>query len=403
MKVLGQKLIGLHQSSRWRAEALLTVANQETLDEESGQPQRYFEACAATQVESLSVAHCTWRVAFAAHLARRANAFALMAAFAERYPASPHVSAAIYYLGRLSESKSVTDAASYYQRAAVSFPIHYYGVLARSRLESKALRGVTAQPAFEDSRFAAPPVAGFDPDAETKLRTERAQMLVAAGLDDYAERELRFHLRGGGPAHLVAQSLAQLASRQGDHGRAVRLIKGIFPGYLMLPLEKAPAAFWKLAYPLPYRESLERYAGSQGLDPFLVAGLIRQESEFNPKVISRSRAHGLMQVMPATGREIARKVGVKRFTNSMLLDPEVSLKFGTHHFKKWLDAEQGRVEVTLAAYNAGKTRADRWIKRHQFREPAEFIETIPFLETREYVQSVLRNADFYRRLYGPAR
>lgn len=404
MKALGQKLIRAHQTSRWRAEALLTIANQEMLDEEAGQPQRYFEACAATQVESLTVAHCAWRVAFAAHLARRPDAFSLLTAFVNKYSASPHVSAAVYYLGRLSESKSITDAASYYLRASTSFPNHYYGVLARARLTAAAFRNITAQPAYEDARFAAPPAANFEPDAETKLRAERAQMLTSAGLDDYAERELRFHLRGGGPAHLVAQSLAQLASRKGDHGRAVRLIKGLFPGYLALPIDKAPAAFWKLAYPMPYRESLERYARSHDLDPFLVAGLIRQESEFNPRAISRSKALGLMQVMPATGRELAKKTGVSRFTNAMLFDPEVSLKFGTYHFRKWLDAEQGRIEVTLAAYNAGKTRADRWIKRHEFREPAEFIETIPFLETRDYVQSVLRNADFYRRLYGaPAR
>ena len=107
-----------------------------------------------------------------------------------------------------------------------------------------------------------------------------------------------------------------------------------------------------------------------------------------------------MQVMPATGRELSRKLGIKPYSTPRLLEPQVSLQMGTYHFKQWLDAEKGQVEVTLAAYNAGKTRADRWSKNGPFQEPSEFIEMIPFTETREYVQSVLRNADVYRRLYG---
>jgi soluble lytic murein transglycosylase len=107
-----------------------------------------------------------------------------------------------------------------------------------------------------------------------------------------------------------------------------------------------------------------------------------------------------MQVMPATGREISRKLGVTPFTTQKLLDPKISLQFGTYHFKTWLDALNGEVEVALAAYNAGKSRAERWVSAAKWRETAEFVETIPFTETREYVQAVIRNADLYRRLYG---
>lgn len=401
MQSIAADLVSRYKDSRWRVAALVEAGNQEMLNETDGEPLKWFRACADSTSDSALVSYCAWRVAFQSYLERKPHAYDELFRFVERYPAAVSTSAALYYLGRLAESgKDATTAKSFFLRVTESFPNHFYAVLSRDRLASPALRNVTAQPAFAGIFFSPPPLAPFEPAGEAKLRIERAMLLAGAGLDDYAERELRSHTRSGGPAHLVAQALAQFASRRGEHDRAVRFIKGIFPGYLTLPIEKAPASFWRLAYPLPYREDLERFARSNDLDPFLVAGLIRQESEFKATAVSRAKALGLMQVMPPTGREIARKVGVKNFRTNMLLDPKISLQFGTYHLKKWLDAEGGRVEVTLAAYNAGKTRADRWIKRYDFREPAEFIETIPFLETRDYVQSVLRNADFYRRLYG---
>jgi soluble lytic murein transglycosylase len=132
-----------------------------------------------------------------------------------------------------------------------------------------------------------------------------------------------------------------------------------------------------------------------------VAALIRQESEFNPKALSRARAYGLTQVLPSTGREVSRKLKMRRFNAAMLYQPDVNLRIGTWYLRAMLDQLQGRWEPTLASYNAGKSRVVNWLRWSDFREPAEFIESIPFNETRNYVQSVLRNADIYRRLYAP--
>jgi len=130
-----------------------------------------------------------------------------------------------------------------------------------------------------------------------------------------------------------------------------------------------------------------------------VAGLIRQESEFNPQALSPAKAYGLTQVRPATGRLFARKAGVAAFTTSKLYQPAANLKIGTSIFRSMLDQQNGSLEQTLAAYNAGPNRVANWITWATFREPAEFVETIPFTETRDYVQAVLRNAEMYRRLY----
>jgi soluble lytic murein transglycosylase len=131
-----------------------------------------------------------------------------------------------------------------------------------------------------------------------------------------------------------------------------------------------------------------------------VAGLIRQESEFNAGAVSRAQALGLTQVRPATGRQIARKLGVRRFNSRMLFQPSVNLRLGTYYLRSLLDKQEGHWERTLAAYNAGPTRAAEWATWHEYREPAEFVESVPFTETREYIQAVLRNAEVYRRLYG---
>jgi len=104
-------------------------------------------------------------------------------------------------------------------------------------------------------------------------------------------------------------------------------------------------------------------------------------------------------VRPATGRQFARKAGVARFTNRVLFQPAANLKIGTSVLRSMLDQNGGRLEETLAAYNAGPNRLAEWLTWNHHREPAEFVEAIPFTETRDYVQAVLRNADIYRRLY----
>lgn len=390
-----------YPSSRWTTQALFEAGNAYLATEDWARSREYYRSCAITPTDSTLYSFCLWRVAFDKYRRGTTDAFQSFNQLVENHPSSPQVSAALYFMGRSAESqRDLTTAKSFYLRIDRSFPNHYYGMLARQRLTDAAIRPLTAQPARPDLSFPVTPAETFEPDEALRPALDRARMLATAGLDDYAEREIRYQGRNAAPAHLVAMALAQLAQRRGEYDRSIRFVKGNFPAYLYQPFDKAPPAFWKLAYPMPYREDLEKFARSQELDPFLVAGLIRQESEFKPNAVSRAKAQGLMQVMPATGRELARKLGIKPYSTARLQEPAISLQMGTYHFRNWLNAEKGQIEVTLAAYNAGKTRADRWMLQGPFREPAEFVETIPWTETRDYVQSVLRNADMYRRLYG---
>ena len=135
-----------------------------------------------------------------------------------------------------------------------------------------------------------------------------------------------------------------------------------------------------------------------GLDPYLVASLIRQESEFNPSAISYANAWGLMQLLPSVGKALARAEGMTHFETYQLLDPETNIRLGTRYLRQTLDNFGGVPEYALAAYNAGDSRVEDWQAAGPYSGIDEFVESIPFTQTREYVQAILRNIEIYREI-----
>jgi soluble lytic murein transglycosylase len=155
---------------------------------------------------------------------------------------------------------------------------------------------------------------------------------------------------------------------------------------------------YRLVYPVLVRESLIESSKQNGLDPILVASLIRQESNFNPRATSPVGARGLMQVMPPVGRVLARSKRIENYDDSLLWDPVVNIRLGTAHLSG-LFRRTSNIERVLAAYNAGESRVSRWIQKTGAADPEVFTERIPFVETRDYVRSVIRNRAFYAILY----
>jgi soluble lytic murein transglycosylase len=199
---------------------------------------------------------------------------------------------------------------------------------------------------------------------------------------------------------VYALELAKYATSRNAPDQALRYIKAYTPGYLYMPLDEAPLQYWQLAFPIPYRNYIVQYSRDESLDPYLVAALIRQESEFSERVISYANAYGLMQLLPTTGKQLARHFGIRRFSSSQLLLADRNVQLGTYYFHNLLNSYGGQAEIALASYNAGPGRANVWKTWGPFREPAEFVEIVPFHQTRGYIQIVMRNADVYRRLYG---
>lgn len=396
----------IYPQSKWRLQALVTAGNNFVIAHQPDAYEPQFEACYQSFPDSTEAAYCHWKVAFDEYMRRAPDAGQVLKTHLRTYPASDHAPAALYFLGRLAESgSSFADARAYYDEIDRNYPNYYYAVLARERLRDPNVVHVTASASTNDflRSIQFPPRTrrvDFQPNAASVKRMERARLLAGAALDDLADSELRFAAKVEDQPQVMAVELARLATRRSAPDQAIRYIKRFAPGYLFIPMDSAPLEFWKLAFPMPYQDSLERYARERGLDPFIVAALILQESEFNAKAISRANAYGLTQILPSTGRELSRRLKIPRFNSRMLFQPDINLQLGTFYLRSLLGQLRDQWEPTLAAYNAGKTRAVAWLNWGDFREPAEFVEAVPFSETRNYIQIVIRNADIYRRLYG---
>ena len=392
-------------ASPWRLHAMSTASNLFLIHDDPRQVA-LFTACAESFPDAREAPMCHWRAAWWAYRHADSSAAQLLRRHLQLYPASEKAGAAVFYLGRLAEKSGDAAAAlAWYRFLAHRYPNYYYTFVARPVLQRLESQHLQPSPAVE--QFLAgiafperPARADFNPNAATARRLERARLLERAGLEIWAESELRFAVRTDALAWPVALELAEMATRDGAPDRAVRHIKGVLPDYLFLPREGAPLHFWRLAFPLPYRALIEKHARASGLDPFLVAALIRQESEFNPQAVSTSKAVGLMQILPSSGRDLARKAKLRAFRNSMLTQPETNIRLGTFYFRRLLDSCAGRVEDALASYNAGHSRVVQWRAWGHLGDASEFVETIPFTQTRDYVQIILRNAEIYRSLYA---
>ncbi len=400
LRHLGEK----NAKSPWRLKALISQANRFLVANRVEDYLPLYRAIYEGFPADGNAPNSHWKVVFNAYLRDKADAGRLLQEHLETYSTHGTAGAALYFLGRVQERrKNVAAARACYQRLAEGLQNSYYAMLARARLAAPEMQ--SAGPADETVKFlsalklAQPKPVPTDHTHATDLRVERSRLLRAGGLTDLADGELRFGARTDAQPTLVAMEMASAANDDGTPYLGVKAMKAFVPDYLNIPEAGAPREFWEYLFPMPYRPELVADARAHNLDPYLVAGLIRQESEFNPDAVSPANADGLMQVRPGTGAEFARAVGIQRFTGSMLFQPAVNLKIGTAIFRSMLDKNNGSLEQTLAAYNAGPNRLAQWLTWGSYREPAEFVESIPFTETRDYVQGVLRNAEMYRRLY----
>ncbi|MBT9135504.1 MAG: Soluble lytic murein transglycosylase [Firmicutes bacterium] len=157
---------------------------------------------------------------------------------------------------------------------------------------------------------------------------------------------------------------------------------------------------WQLVYPYAYREIIEENARANGLDPLLVAAVIRVESSFRKNALSPKGARGLMQIMPATGHWVAEQIGRHDFNEEQLFEPAINVKLGTWYLRNLHDQFDGRLAVVLAAYNGGRGNVRNWLYEKTWSGQIDDIAQIPFPETRHYVWRVLRVYNIYRGLYA---
>ncbi len=398
VRALGDK----YPRSEWRLKAITGAANRWLVTNHPEEYLKLYRTAYENFPNDPAAAVWHWKIAFHAYMEDAPDAADRIRAQLREYPSAAPTGAALYFLGRHAERhRDFAYARAAYERLVRAMPNSFYAMQAQDRLREPDIAGAGASPdaaQFLDTlALPSPAPLPAAPAPATSVRIERSRLLREAGLPDLADDELRFGIRTDGQPALLGIEMAEQAEAP---YQALRAMKATAGDYLIRPLEDAPRRFWEMLYPLPWRDDLEAGARAQNLDPFLLAGLIRQESEFNPEARSRADARGLTQVQPATARGVAQRAGVPQFTPEQLYDPAVSLKIGAAVLKGMLDAHGENVPQTLAAYNAGPNRLAQWLAWGiRYREPAEFIESIPFTETRDYVQAVMRNAEMYRRLY----
>lgn len=219
-------------------------------------------------------------------------------------------------------------------------------------------------------------------------RKNKAQMLINLGMPEEAQLEIvAMEDEANTKEELVIVSL--LYSEVDDYYQSIKVAQG-----LGLPQAN------RLSYPKGFKEFVGPYSKKYGVDELLVYSIIREESRFQKDVVSPADAVGLMQLIPPTARTVARQIGINGFSTAMLTIPRINIEMGIFYFKQVLDKFNGDVELALASYNAGPHRAADWKTRFYGLEKDEFIEEVPFRETRNYIRRILRSYGAYKAIYG---
>lgn len=382
-----QRIISAHPASRHAADARYLLADLET---DAGRDSRARDllaaSCTSAQPGGYSDDACFRSGILSFALNNHARAASAFDEMIRRFPRSGDLVAAMYWSGRSWERAGNTERARERWREVMRRePLSYYAPVAARRLDTTAWT-----PTPHELPRSAALVASVNRAAtlehlgmETEERYEYAQMEEEAGTS---------------ADQLLATGAALL--ERGESVRAIRLgWKAVAAGR-----EKRDSAGrvdergYALAYPVLEEVELIARARENSLDPALVAAVIRQESSWNPRALSRAGARGLMQIMPNVGEAIARSKRYPMWDAALLYEPNVSLELGTSHLRAAL-AQYSSLPRALAAYNAGGSRVNRWSRRTGAADPEIFTERIPFTETRDYVRIVLRNVELYRALH----
>jgi soluble lytic murein transglycosylase len=386
-------------TSTWFEQSLVSAGNMYLIKRDFDRAIDFYRELEQRFPQSVKASYAHWKIAWLS--LRQSRVEDAKKGFEQQialYPISNEVPAALYWRGRLAEEDGeTTKARAFYQKVSDRYRNYYYAELARDRMRSLKATGEPVHYAILD-RVPALNTPGkmevSEPPADD-LHVQKAHLLENGALLDFAVREVQ---AAGANAPWVPAEIARIYADSGRYDRAIGVMKRTVPSYFAVDIPELPRPYWEALFPKAYWTDLKRFSTQNDLDPYLVASLVRQESEFNPNAISHANAVGLMQLLPGTGKKVAKDLKIHHFTPSQLYTPTMNLQLGTKYFKSMVD-RFGSFEYALAAYNAGADRVEDWKSQGKYRDTAEFVESIPFTETREYVQAIVRNTNVYKQLY----
>ncbi len=385
--------------SQWLSEALFSSGNMYMLRKDYPKAVTYYSELARSFPQNTNAAAAHWRAGWWSY---RQGLYPQAAQIFEeqikQYPGAKETVSALYWRARMYEQQDHQPgmAAAHYRTLIAAYGHFFYAQMARQRLvalgDAAPLTSPASVPGLEKYVPATIPKLDVSfPEGDPHL--VKAHLLVNAGLSEYVPQEIAA-APGSGSWSGIAE--AKIYASYGETFRAMRVLKRALPYAASAPIKSIPLAYWRILFPESYWDTIVAESKKKGLDPYLVASLIRQESEFNPSAISHANAYGLMQMLPSVGRQMAREEGLGSIEPRQLLDPILNIRLGTRYLKQTLDKFGGVAEYALAAYNAGDNRVTDWQAAGPYQGIDEFVESIPFTETREYVQAIMRNQEIYR-------
>jgi soluble lytic murein transglycosylase len=383
--------------SQWLADALFSSGNMYMLRHEYPAAVEYYSYLATHFPENSNASAAHWRAGWLSYRqGLYADASQMFDDQIRLYPTSKEISSAIYWRGRLYESQEhkPANAAANYRTLIRAYQHFFYAQLARQRLAALGNAQPVAQPQLD--RLQADPVPHLEESFPADSpHLAKARLLANAGLNDYIAQEIA---ADPDSASWSALAEAQIYASYGETYRAMRALKRALPHAATASIKSIPLAYWRILFPKAWWETIKTESARNNLDPYFVLSLIRQESEFNPSVVSYANAWGLMQLLPSSGKKVASEEGMTHFQTFQLLDPETNIRLGTRYLREMLDQVGGVPEYAMAAYNAGESRVQDWEAAGPYSGIDEFVESIPFAQTRDYVESIRRNEEIYKAI-----
>jgi soluble lytic murein transglycosylase len=377
---LGRELPGGHAERARFLAALLWEG-----EGEAERARRLYAGLASAGARSAWAAAARWRLAWEAYLAGRFDEAIVHLELLESRGGDDEPLRARYWRLRARERAGDASAAAGFGELAQEFPLSYYGW----RASQRAALGPAREP---------PPPLARGPAALAPREVERPRLLLEAGLSEDALAELdALYGRARGLDDRLA--LAELYADAGEFNRAQRLVVDAYAETLSRGPGGGPVELWWHAWPAPFGEEVAAALAPRAhLEPALVYSIMREESGYQPQVRSVTGARGLLQLMPETAQRVAEREALGPVELDDLFSPALNIRLGAAYLEELLERFAGRASAAIGSYNAGPHRVAEWLDGSA-HEDDEWVETIPYDQTRGYVKRVLRSMHAYRVLY----
>ncbi len=398
--------------SKWTPKTLVDVGTEAGNQKNSADESYFLKTALTVYPNAVEIAKAQFELAWMEHENKNfVNSSQMLTEHLARYvdKDTTNRGQAGYWAARDSErAGKINEACALYDAMLHRYGANWYGYLSANRLANLRKTGkCQTVPKFSTDSLVPKAIENLKvvtvaPETATEkelARAENSEELSTIGLFDWAIDELKEAKKTADTSPKINLALAKHYRLKSDNVNALLALKQSYPDYYAMTPEEMGREEWDIFYPLTNWNDIKFWGEKRNLDPYQVAGFIRQETIFNPTAKSGANAYGLMQLLIPTAQSMARKYNPElgKIYASTLFDPATNIELGTAYIRDQYD-KYGRVEYVAVAYNAGPGRVVQWQKTLPL-EIDEFVEEIPFRETKGYVQGIIRNSAQYRRLY----